>query len=153
MIILIPSGIFISLNNFFAAILSLPSSLLETPPVLGFLGNRTRYFPARLKYVVKAAPLVPLSSLSICTTISLPDSMQSRDVFCLPGVNISCDISLNGKKPCLDLPKFTKAASKLGSTLDIVPLYIFDLMFFDGKSMSNSANLLSSTIAKRNSSL
>jgi Ribonuclease G/E len=60
--------------------------------------------------------------------------------------------SRHGFLPFKEISQFTKAASKLGSTLDIVTLYMFDLMFFDGKSISNSANLLSSTMAKRNSS-
>ena len=54
-----------SFSSFFAAKRSLPSNLLETPPVFGFRGNKTKYFPARLKYVERAAPFVPLSSLSI----------------------------------------------------------------------------------------
>ena len=48
--------------------------------------------------------------------------MQSLADLSFPGVNISLAISLNGKKPCLARPKLTNAASKLGSTLEIVPL-------------------------------
>ena len=130
----------------FALFLSSPSILLEMPPVDVFLGSRTRYLPAKLRYVVNAAPLFPRSSLSTCIIISFPTSRQSRDVlFVLE--KISVDISLNCRNPCLVLPKFMNAASRLGSTRDIFPLYIFDLMFLDGKSISKSISLLSSMTA------
>ena len=50
--------------------LSLPSNLLDIPAALGLLGIKTKYLPARLMLVVKAAPLLPLSSFSTWTRIS-----------------------------------------------------------------------------------
>ena len=71
---------------------------------------------------MRAAPLLPLSSLSTWTTISFPGLRQFLEDLGIFGVNTSFEISLNGRKPCLVLPKFTKAASRLGSTLEIIPL-------------------------------
>ena len=48
-ITLIPSGISSDSISFFAFTLSSPSILLEIPPVDGFFGSNTRYFPARLR--------------------------------------------------------------------------------------------------------
>ena len=44
--------------------LSLPSNLLEIPAAFGLLGIKTKYLPARLILVVRAAPLLPRSSFS-----------------------------------------------------------------------------------------
>ena len=121
-ITLILSGMLNELRSFLAFIRSSPSNLLEIPPAFGFLGRRTKYLPANLRYVLNAAPFVPRSSLSTGTIISLPLSMQSLDDFDFPCVKISEAISLNGRNPWRVLPKFTKAASSPGSTLDIIPL-------------------------------
>ena len=48
----------------FSFSLSLPSSLLDIPAALGLFGIKTKYLPARLILVVRAAPLLPRSSFS-----------------------------------------------------------------------------------------
>ena len=57
---------------------SSPSMRRETPPARGLLGISTRKRPARLMKVVSAAPLLPRSSFSTCTTISWPFATGSR---------------------------------------------------------------------------
>ena len=87
---------------------------------------RTTNLPAKLRKVVNAAPLLPLSSLTTCMTISCP-SFKSFLIFCFsPGTGsvrkYSFDTSRTGRKPFLPDPKSTNTESKLGSTLVIVPL-------------------------------
>ena len=104
---------------------------------------RTTNLPARLKKVVNAAPLLPLSSLTTCMTISCP-SFKRFLIFCFsPGTGCvrkySFDISRTGRNPFLPEPKSTNTESKLGSTRVIVPLYIlFFFCIFDATSISKS---------------
>ena len=62
----------------FSASRSSPSTRRETPPARGLLGISTMKRPARLMKVVRAAPLLPRSSLSTCTTSSWPSCSSSR---------------------------------------------------------------------------
>jgi hypothetical protein len=57
---------------------SSPSMRRETPPARGLFGISTRKRPARLMNVVSAAPLVPRSSFSTCTSSSWPSLTSSR---------------------------------------------------------------------------
>ena len=50
--------------------LSFPSNLRDIPAAFGLFGIKTMYLPARLILVVRAAPLLPLSSFSTWTRIS-----------------------------------------------------------------------------------
>ena len=65
----------------------------------------------------------------------------------------SLESSFSGKKPCLSLPKLTKAASKLDSTLETVALNILPLRSACAlNSLSKSNNFAPSTRATRSSS-
>ena len=51
--------------------LSLKSTIfLDIPPPLLVFGINTQYFPAKDRRVVTAAPLLPLSSLTTCISIT-----------------------------------------------------------------------------------
>ena len=66
-IIDIPSGRLNPSCNFFSLFLSRGFDIfLETPPFDELFGSKTLYLPGREIKVVIAAPLVPLSSLTIC---------------------------------------------------------------------------------------
>ena len=96
---------------------SSPSIRRDMPPALGLFGIRTIYRPAKLRYEVSAAPLLPRSSFSTCTIISVPSRIPSPP-FCW----YSRPISLIGRKPWRSAPKSTKAASRLCSTRVILAL-------------------------------
>ena len=139
-------------------LLSSPSIRREIPPARGLLGIKTRYRPARLTNEVSAAPLLPRSSLSTWTITSWPSRTTSLmlgrpDCSRDPLAKYWREISLSGKNPCLSAPNSTKAASKLGSTRVILPLYM--LAFFCSLvrcSMSRSKSRCPSTRATRTSS-
>ena len=122
-----PSGICKAFKAFLISSLSSPEILLETPPDFSEFGIRTINRPASDIWFDRAAPFVPLSSFKTCIRISSP---SLRVHFLFPPESLSknsFDNSFKGRNPCLSLPKLTKAASRLVSTLETVALNILPL--------------------------
>ena len=71
------SGMVRPLIASWASARSSPSICRETPPARGLFGIATKYLPAKLRKVVKAAPLFPRSSFSTWTITSCPSRSSS----------------------------------------------------------------------------